>query len=209
LGGLEYLSGRGILHRDIKPSNILITADGAIKIGDFGSAVREEEKVANGGQFKLEGFTTWYKSPEILFGSRKYTSKVDIWSAGCILGELVLGVPVFPGANDFHQISRISDLIGTPNEMNWPEMAQMPDFGKLQFVECGGSPFSEFFRTKDAEELQTLQACLKYGERSTPTTLLELPYFSKWQRMRKGQKLLVMALRSEEEDKSKDEIFKI
>jgi len=60
----------------------------------------------------------WYKAPEILFGVKKYTEKVDMWSLGCILAELLDGCPMFPGTTDFDQIAKIGALMGKPNEVS-------------------------------------------------------------------------------------------
>ena len=134
---------------------------------------------------------------------------IDMWSLGCVLGELVLGVPVFSGSNDFHQISKISDLLGTPNDTNWPNMSEMPDFGKLQFMPCEGTPFDQYFGIKDANELAVIGGCIKFGDRPPPDHLLANPYFLNKEDLMRGRKLLGMALKVKQEDKNKDDIFKI
>lgn len=78
----------------MKPSNILVKENNKeIILCDFGSAVQCSE----GENYELEGFTRWYKCPEMLFGSRNYQYEVDVWSLGCILMELACGEPLFPG----------------------------------------------------------------------------------------------------------------
>lgn len=180
-----------------------------MKIGDFGSAVKESEKQSNGGQFKIEGFTTWYKSPEVLFGSRSYGYEIDIWGVGCIVGEMILGIPLFPGSNDFHQISRISDLIGTPNEERWPEMRDLPSYGKLQFIDNQPIPFAEFFWIKDQNALHLLQCCLKYGERMPAGDLLQLSWLTNEQNQKRGSNLLAIAFNSPIQESNNEDIFKI
>lgn len=59
--------------------------------------------------------TRWYRAPEILLGSTKYTKAVDMWSIGCILGELVVGKAIFPGTSTLNQIERVLELCGRPN----------------------------------------------------------------------------------------------
>lgn len=81
------MHSKGILHRDLKPPNILLDTKNQIKICDLGSAIREDSKIDN--KFPIEGFTTWYKAPELLFGDRSYGYEIDIWSFGCLAGELL------------------------------------------------------------------------------------------------------------------------
>lgn len=69
----------------------MINENGVIKIGDFGSATHIRET------YSIEGFSKWYTAPELLFGSRFYQSEIDIWSFACIFGELINGLPLFPG----------------------------------------------------------------------------------------------------------------
>ena len=62
----------------------------------------------------------WYRAPELLFGARKYGTGVDIWATGCILAELLLRLPIFPGDSDLDQLCRIFQVTGTPTEKEWP-----------------------------------------------------------------------------------------
>lgn len=115
LKGLKYLHSADLIHRDLKPSNLLIDSECHIKIGDFGLArsVNSEEDVGN---IKLTDYvaTRWYRAPEILLGSTKYTKSVDMWSVGCILAELIVGKPIFPGTSTLNQIEKVLELIGMP-----------------------------------------------------------------------------------------------
>lgn len=115
LKGLKYLHSADLIHRDLKPSNLLIDSECHIKIGDFGLArsVNSEEDVGN---IKLTDYvaTRWYRAPEILLGSTKYSKAVDMWSVGCILAELIVGKPIFPGTSTLNQIEKVLELIGMP-----------------------------------------------------------------------------------------------
>ena len=61
-----------------------------------------------------------YKAPELLFSSRAYSPAVDLWSAGCLLGEVLTGRPLFPGTSDIDQICRIAKALGSIDENDWP-----------------------------------------------------------------------------------------
>jgi len=76
----------------------MINEEGILKIGDYGSAIFLKDKV--NGKFPIEGFSRWYKAPEMILGSRSYNQSVDIWSLGCIFEELLQGIPLFKGNNE-------------------------------------------------------------------------------------------------------------
>lgn len=117
----------------MKPSNILLNSECVVKVADFGyvftqpmvyvraSACRLARSVA---QEASDGSsnpvltdyvaTRWYRAPEILLGSTKYTKGVDMWSLGCILGELIKGKPIFPGTSTMNQLERVILLTGKP-----------------------------------------------------------------------------------------------
>jgi len=107
-----------VLHRDLKPSNILLNSDCLVKVADFGLArsikALEENKEEN--QVLTDYVATrWYRAPEILLGSTKYTKGVDMWSVGCIMGELLLGKPLFPGNSTMNQLDRVIEVTGRPS----------------------------------------------------------------------------------------------
>ena len=104
-----------LIHRDLKPSNILINSNCLIKLADFGLA-RTVSHNEDDDSVKTEYVATrWYRAPEILLGSTKYDKAVDMWSIGCILGELILGKVVFPGKSTINQIEKILEISGQPN----------------------------------------------------------------------------------------------
>lgn len=117
LRGVAACHSRSIMHRDIKPSNVLIDASGVLKLGDFGQACVYCDTNA---PYSNQVATRWYRAPELLFGSRSYDLSVDMWSVGCIFGELLNHCPLFPGENDIDQLVRIFQLLGTPDEHSWP-----------------------------------------------------------------------------------------
>jgi mitogen-activated protein kinase 15 len=115
LKSLKYMHSAGLIHRDLKPSNILINSDCQIKLADFGLA-RSLSSNAEDTNIKLTDYvaTRWYRAPEILLGSTKYSKAVDMWSVGCILGELIVGKAIFQGTSTLNQIEKVLELIGKP-----------------------------------------------------------------------------------------------
>ncbi|KAE9417134.1 hypothetical protein Angca_008178 [Angiostrongylus cantonensis] len=109
--GLRYLSSHSIVHRDIKPMNVLLDhLVGLLKIGDFGSA-KTVRKVAKSTAYQV---TRFYRPPELLLGAEYYNWTVDVWSAGCVLGEMIRGKVLFPGRHRKHQLKLIFLSIGSP-----------------------------------------------------------------------------------------------
>lgn len=109
LSGLKYLHSHFIIHRDLKVSNLLLTDKGCIKIADFGLArlfSKSEPKMTP------NVVTLWYRAPELLLGASTHTFAIDMWAAGCILGELLLHKPLIPGKTEIQQIEMIIELLG-------------------------------------------------------------------------------------------------
>ncbi|CAI0417125.1 unnamed protein product [Linum tenue] len=105
LRGLRYVHSANVLHRDLKPSNLLLNANCDLKIGDFGLARTTSET-----DFMTEYVVTrWYRAPELLLNCSEYTAAIDIWSVGCILGEIMTQEPLFPGKDYVHQLRLITE----------------------------------------------------------------------------------------------------
>ena len=126
--GLKYCHERGVVHRDIKPSNVLLNHESAsIRIADFGTARR----FRRGEPRTPEVCTTWYRAPGLLLGDLQYTHKADIWSVGCIVGEMICGYPLFPGENEIDTLYHIFQMLG------FPSGAERVYFSKLPFFSVG------------------------------------------------------------------------
>ncbi|XP_012572679.1 probable serine/threonine-protein kinase At1g54610 isoform X2 [Cicer arietinum] len=117
LSGLDHCHSHGVLHRDIKGSNLLIDNSGVLKIADFGLAnVFDSHRSI---PLTSRVVTLWYRPPELLLGANHYGVAVDLWSTGCILGELYTGRPILPGKTEVEQLHRIFKLCGSPSEDYW------------------------------------------------------------------------------------------
>jgi len=107
-----------LVHRDMKPSNLLLNSECLMKVADFGLArsLLDDSKDDDVKPPVMTDYvaTRWYRAPEILLGSNKYGKAVDLWSLGCIFGEMLGGKPVFPGTSTLNQIEKIGEMIGAP-----------------------------------------------------------------------------------------------
>ena len=113
LCALQHLHAASVLHRDLKPSNLLVNSDCSLKVCDFGLA--RETDVTLSVALTEYVVTRWYRAPEVLLSGGKYTAAIDVWSVGCILGELLMRRPLFPGENYLHQLQLIMQTLGSPS----------------------------------------------------------------------------------------------
>ncbi|XP_064624742.1 cyclin-dependent kinase 7-like [Lineus longissimus] len=172
--GLEYLHKHWILHRDMKPNNLLLNEHGVLKIGDFGLA---KYYASPNRVYTHQVVTRWYRCPELLFGARMYGTGVDVWAAGCIAAELLLRVPFLPGETDLDQLSRIFQVMGSPDETTWPNMTKLPDY--IKFKEQSSQPLDQIFTAAGKDLIAFLESmlCLDPIRRCTATEALKMPYF--------------------------------
>nr|KAG5707650.1 hypothetical protein BaRGS_031032 [Batillaria attramentaria] len=127
LRGLQYCHQKHFLHRDIKCSNILLNNRGQIKLGDLGLA-RYYNADDKDRLYTNKVITLWYRPPELLLGEERYGPAIDVWSLGCILGELFTRKPIFQAKEEFAQLELISRTCGTPCPANWPDVIKLPLF---------------------------------------------------------------------------------
>lgn len=133
LRGLAYIHERKILHRDLKPQNLLINEIGELKLADFGLA---RAKSVPSHTYSHEVVTLWYRPPDVLLGSKDYTTSLDIWGTGCIFVEMVTGVALFPGMRDsVDQLNKIWQISGTATEDTWPGVTRLPEYNTDLFVD--------------------------------------------------------------------------
>ncbi|XP_041673022.1 cyclin-dependent kinase 12 isoform X2 [Cheilinus undulatus] len=128
--GLDYCHKNNFLHRDIKCSNILLNNRGQIKLADFGLARLYNSEESRPYTNKV--ITLWYRPPELLLGEERYSPAIDVWSCGCILGELFTKRPIFQANQELLQLELISRLCGSPCPAVWPDVIKLPLFNTMK-----------------------------------------------------------------------------
>lgn len=176
LQGISYCHSHRVLHRDLKPQNLLIDREGCIKLADFGLARAIGVPVR---MYTHEVVTLWYRPPEILLGTKMYSTAVDIWSLGCIFAEMVHKKTLFPGDSEIDQLFRIFRTLGTPDESSWPGVTSLPDF-KSKFPRWPKQPLERVIQELDQNGLEVLELMLVYDptQRISAKQILTHPYFS-------------------------------
>ena len=178
----EYLHSHWILHRDLKTSNLLMNNRGEIKIADFGMARYTGDPPPKLTQLVV---TLWYRAPELLLGTDKYGTGIDIWSLGCIFAELLTKEPLFQGKNEVDQLSSIFALLGTPTTATWPGFRTLPNAKALHPILSTANiatarhlPSSRFpYLTSSGLRLLSDLLSLNPATRPTATEILSNPYF--------------------------------
>eukprot|EP00033_Pygsuia_biforma_P000709 GCRY01000830.1.p1 GENE.GCRY01000830.1~~GCRY01000830.1.p1 ORF type:complete len:397 (+),score=37.48 GCRY01000830.1:203-1393(+) len=184
--GLKFMHTGKVLHRDMKPSNVLLNSECLVKIADFGLA-RSISALENdhGSNPVLTDYvaTRWYRAPEILLGSTKYTTGVDMWSAGCILGELLGGKPLFPGTSTMNQLDKVIEVTGRPSSediaaINSPFASTMLE--SLPFSKK--KSLGDLFPHASADALDLLKCLLQFNplKRIDSTSVLSHPYVAQF-----------------------------
>lgn len=178
LRGLHHCHRNFVLHRDLKPNNLLLSPNGYLKIADFGLAracATPHEKLT------ATVVTRWYRAPELLFGSRHYTTAVDVWSVGIIFAELMIRTPYLPGASDQDQIDVTFRALGTPTEDSWPGMTSLPAYTQwTQHPAPSKFELQNRFLAASDKALDLMSSMLYYNpaKRVTTAEALMSPYFT-------------------------------
>jgi serine/threonine protein kinase len=189
---LRYIHSCNVIHRDIKCSNCLVSSSGVLKLCDMGMARRcnvalTARRKPNGGPvYSQQVVTIWYRAPELLMGNDNQTPAIDIWAAGCVLFEMMTGLPLFNivGDSQVDQFDRILSILGTPGSLSfpgittcwplWRRMRPKTQYDNvLRSVCCAGE------RVFTAECIDLLSELLRYDPRNrlTADQALIHPYF--------------------------------
>ncbi|KAJ1919471.1 mitogen activated protein kinase [Mycoemilia scoparia] len=186
--GLKYIHSVNVLHRDLKPGNLLVNANCALRICDFGLARGCAETPEGNAGFMTEYVATrWYRAPEIMLSFQSYTKAIDMWAIGCIFAELLGGKPLFKGRDYVDQLNQILGILGTPDtetlERVGSERAQMyikalPHMPRI--------PFSTLFPNATPEALDLLGRLLDFdpSSRITVDEALAHPYMKAYHDLR-------------------------
>lgn len=165
----------GVCHRDVKPQNLLVNPHThQVKLCDFGSA-----KVLVSGETNISYICSrYYRAPELIFGATQYTSAIDMWSAGCVLAELLLGEPLFSGESAVDQLVEIIKVLGTPTREEIKCMN--PNYTEFKFPHIKAYPLHKIFHKRVPPEAVDLVSRLLQYSPNLRTTALEAmvhPFF--------------------------------
>jgi cyclin-dependent kinase 2 len=149
-----------------------------LKLADFGLARAFAVPIP---AYTHEVITVWYRPPEILLGSKLYSTPVDLWSIGCVIAEMATGAPLFAGDSEIDTIFKIFQKLGTPSEQVWPGLSDLPDF-KASFPKWPVRPWAQIRNTKaqvglDGIDLLEQLMCYDPRKRLSARKALQHTYF--------------------------------
>ncbi|EEB91574.1 hypothetical protein MPER_10045, partial [Moniliophthora perniciosa FA553] len=176
--GTAFCHENQVLHRDLKPQNLLINRKGELKLGDFGLARAFGVPV---NTFSNEVVTLWYRAPDVLLGSRTYSTSIDVWSCGCIFAEMISGVPLFRGKDNQDQLLHIMRIIGTPSEQQFKNIFKdNPEIQSKTFSRYPKMDLRQVLPKASPHAIDLLERLLKFdpAERISAAEALSHPYFT-------------------------------
>ncbi|CAJ1381762.1 unnamed protein product [Effrenium voratum] len=194
LKALKYIHSGGVLHRDLKPANVLLNSNCHVRVCDFGLArtvlpytaqtagTRRDSRSSESEAHPLLTdyvATRWYRAPELLLGSTIYSEGVDMWSVGCILGEMVAGKPILRGRSTMDQLQKVVELTGKPSEQDLRPITTTSQYARSMLENLGNvrqMPSSGvLFLLKLPQQAKTLTLnLLKFNPERRPSAELAL-----------------------------------
>jgi mitogen-activated protein kinase 15 len=181
LKAVKYFHSAGIINRNLKPNNILVNSDCKIKLDDF-SLAKPLSYMDDMNMITDYVATRWYRAPEMLLGSLKVGKSADIWSIGCILGEMINGKTLFPGTCTLNQLNLIISLTGFPSKEDIQDINGSLT-GLLESVKKGTPrTFNEYFIEASYDAIDLLNKLLQFNplKRFTVEEALSHPFFSEF-----------------------------
>jgi len=183
LKAIKYMHTGEVIHRDIKPSNLLLNSDCLVKVADFGLArsCLQQYESENAPVMTDYVATRWYRAPEILLGSHTYTKGVDLWSVGCILGELLAGKPLFPGTSTVVQLERIIEVTNKPTKQDIDDIQSQFAVNMLETLHDGDTRFlTDIYPQADSNCIDLMTKLLTFSpvKRIIVQDALAHPYFA-------------------------------
>ncbi|KAJ8266001.1 hypothetical protein GJAV_G00124090 [Gymnothorax javanicus] len=189
LCGILHLHSAGIIHRDLKPSNIVVKSDCTLKILDFGLA----RTACTNFMMTPYVVTRYYRAPEVILGM-KYKENVDIWSVGCIMGEMVKGSVIFQGTDHIDQWNKVIEILGTPSVGFMSRLMETVRNYVMNKPQYPGVSFSELFpdwafpseseqdkiKTCQARDLLSKMLVIDPEKRISVQEALNHPYIHVW-----------------------------
>ncbi|XP_011371537.1 serine/threonine-protein kinase MAK isoform X1 [Pteropus vampyrus] len=175
LQGLAFIHKHGFFHRDMKPENLLCMGPELVKIADFGLA----RELRSQPPYTDYVSTRWYRAPEVLLRSSVYSSPIDVWAVGSIMGELYTLRPLFPGTSEVDEIFKICQVLGTPKKSDWPEGYHLASSMNFRFPQCVPINLKTLIPNASNEAIQLMTDMLNWDPKKRPTAsqALKHPYF--------------------------------
>ncbi|KAI8641248.1 kinase-like domain-containing protein [Parasitella parasitica] len=166
LSGLKYIHTANVIHRDLKPANILVNRDCDIRICDFGMARSFNQ--TDSSLYLTEYVTTrWYRSPEIMVSGQNYSKAIDIWSVGCIFGEILGRKVLFKGRDHIDQLHKILGIMGLPKDVSFWDLSRNVSSHLHSICTTNGQPFptesvdfTALFPSAPPEAIEVLKSLL-------------------------------------------------
>ncbi|GMH51433.1 hypothetical protein TL16_g10393 [Triparma laevis f. inornata] len=183
LKALKFLHSAELLHRDIKPSNLLMNSECHVKLCDFGLMRSVAESAGPSPVLTDYVATRWYRAPEILLGSTRYSKGVDIWSLGCIMAEMLSNRPLFQGNSTMNQLEKIIEVTGKPSGEDIEAIHSPFALTMLESIPpTRQTSLSEIFPGQSAEALELMHQCLHFNpaKRCAAEDALRHPYVAEF-----------------------------